>query len=70
MGFWAAREGIVGNNKRTYKRALESLLNGIEEREPQGGSGIRMPDRTPVGWLPPEARKNKKKKGRQHFFAF
>jgi len=26
---------------------------------PQGGSGIRMPDRTPVGWLPLEARKKK-----------
>jgi hypothetical protein len=25
----------------------------------QGGSGIRMLDRTPVGWLPPEARKKK-----------
>ena len=25
----------------------------------QGGSGIRMPDWTPVGWLPLEARKKK-----------
>jgi len=32
----------------------------------QKSSGIRMPDRTPVGWLPLEARK---KKGHHRKFA-
>jgi hypothetical protein len=34
----------------------------------QGGSGIRMPDRGPVGWLLLEARK--KKKGPHQFFVW
>ena len=43
-----------------YLRAgLENITAPTIGVSPQGGSGIRMLDRTPVGWLPPEGRKKK-----------
>ena len=52
---------LIGRELQEYKnlseiRGKELLASQVFLRKAdQGGSGIRMPDRTPVGWLPLEA---------------